>query len=502
MKKSKMLKSFRANPILFLFISLLVPRLILMYFFGPLETMDTGGYAQYTALFFQEDFSWAHSINLTQHLDVGSSLFRSIGYPFFLSIFWFLTPSYWQISAVLVQVFLSCFSFCILGYFLKNLLPSKRIAYISVFLSSISQSLFFDSVLLPDSLTASFFLLSMSLLGIRILKKNGSPALIPFSFILSIVLCWVWIFLLRANGIILVLAQLPLLLLVLRPFSLQRKTYYAFCFLIPVGMSYLGYLEWNVSRTGERFLTTGGRTVFFQPLFALAEKGDPLFKDNSLLGEVVQEKVKDYSFKEILDINESLFNQKHLSAVVIQKMIFQKYIDSIIEDPLRLFKIMHVNTSTKIVTSLANPTQSLSMFFNHCSFEPFIKPPVLRIHMLKTYLKTISSISFKNKIFILSSLFWNGFSILLFLSFLGLFFSKIFRIFTTHKIFKASCDPLFITIWLSFIYIGIISFYALIHLELRYLLPVYPIPVFMGMEGLRRLYSFYTKHDKKTLENR
>jgi len=253
--------------------------------YGPIHMPDSAGYAQFADLIWA-DRSWIFDVDL----DRSDSVFRIIGYPAFLALMKAMSPGAWDWLAVGMQGGFSLVA-TVYVYRLANALNVGLLITLCVtFAHGLGQAFMLDQCILSDSLNASFLIILACHVGIAIIDRRR-PSLIETAGLGTLMVA---AFLMRESGNYFQVLYWPMIgYWALRVMDTKLKSVAMMvAFILPMVLGVEAYQSWNQMRTGERFITTGASTAMFFPSVYLEQRGvsvfahDPLLKDMKPLPQI------------------------------------------------------------------------------------------------------------------------------------------------------------------------------------------------------------------------
>jgi len=253
--------------------------------YGPIHMPDSAGYAQFADLILADN-SWI----FVEDLERNASSFRIIGYPAFLALMKAISPGTWDWLAVSVQGVFSLVATVYVYRLAKVLNASLLIALCATFAHGLGQAFMLDQCILSDSLNASFLIILACYVGIAIIDCRR-PSFVETAGLGTLMVA---AFLMRESGNYLQVLYWPMIgYWALRVMDTKLKTVMMLvAFVLPMFLGVEAYKSWNQMRTGERFITTGASTAMFFPSVYLEQRGisvfanDPLLKDMGPLPQI------------------------------------------------------------------------------------------------------------------------------------------------------------------------------------------------------------------------
>jgi hypothetical protein len=433
--------------------SSLCVRLISIAFFGMQDMPDSSGYWEY-ADYILATPDWG---------DKNAYLFRMVGYPYLIAALKSLSSDHWRILLGALQVMLSLTATSFLFVAAVRLLENIKIARLIAIIYIFSIFFFLDTTVLTDSLSSHLFTIIFSILVITFCHER--PKII-FPFLICGLLL-AGCFMLREGTTYLVVASFPLIGLLIYKisciYSLRWGVLALLLYFLPLVTAHQSILSWNEARTGERFVTTGARTVYTYALMKPYLTYFPeIFSGDSELDQAFRTYVKTDSFMDIILLNEHLQNDLKWSETKIIEKSKEKYFETLRSNPKVIAFIIASNIKPNTFFSLFQPTlsigQKISVAEDHYKYW---RARFIVFDFLKTF-------NFKLIFPIL---------LLVIESIIGVFIFSLFVFVLPIHIFKKLKNEPFrnfinsneaLLFCLALLYIGFWLIHALVHLEARY----------------------------------
>jgi len=453
--------------------AILVFKVAVLMIWGPGIAPDSGGYTRFAALIL-EGTEWLTDARI-QDSAMPTTVFRIAGYPAFIALTQLISADYWQWIVVLSQFALSTVSLFSLSRLISALGMRSLVGAFCLLSTGLSFALLLDNMILTDSFAASLFVIVLSENAVASLRGRplGFAQALFFGALITLA------FLFREGVAVLsVLFVVPLLV---RAFLADgqrwRSIAAAAVFFLPVILVSQAYASWNESRTGYRFVTSGGQTVYLQGLVDAAEKDQRIFSGDKPIEIAAREHVKDYAFSEVLAIQASLFKQGFV-APELAKMSKQKYFYSWLEYPGSMLRMTIGHIRENYATLTFRPLGAVrqtgfwingekpwpdyrelrrDMFNDASSFILFTGEMVERV------LAIIITIAF-----VIAPIFW------------------LVRL-SLGKDSRKREVLVFSSLWA--VYFGILFAHAMVHLETRYLASVVPFSTLIGCFCIQKISS-------------
>ncbi|MDP2699703.1 hypothetical protein [Thalassospira sp.] len=341
-----------------------------------------------------------------------------------------------------------------------------------------SLSFTLDQFILTDSLFASLFILVISTLALGALacRPLGLGEALALGVLLSLAL------LLREGAGI--LSVLFLLLLGCRIFLSPQGQRLKSCIgavsvFVPLFLTSQIYQGWNENRTGDRFITTGGQTVYLQGLVDAARRDTLIFSGDTDMDLAARDILADYSFAEVLQILSRLYDEGY-QAPALAAMSRGKYMQAWVERPSSMLRM----TVGHMRESLAFMTFQPLAAIRDTGFWATGERPWPDYSGLKRNLSdgtgTIILFGFESLERVTG--------ILLTLSFLLTPAVWLVRAFRRRDWNTLLSGPVLVPVALWLFYLGFMIAHAMVHLETRYMAPVLPFSIMIGLLGIQGIY--------------
>jgi len=460
-----------------LLLALAAVKLGLLLAIGPVHTPDSDWYID-IADFISGDRGWLRAVDLNGFWQPPTA-FRILGYPALIAVAKTMSPAYWDWLVVLVQFGLSIVATRFVYLLAVRLANSEKVALFAAAAHGVGQGFVMDQCILTDSLNASILIMVASILGIAVMDKKA-PTVRAVAGLGTLVL---GAFLLREAGSVLQYLYWPLVLywIVTCSRGRARGAVLMLAFMAPMVAGVQAYKAWNQMRTGERFVTTTAQVTLFQPSVELETRGIPVFAGDALLAGMAP--LVHFNATHLMDnlykINEHLAKQQGLNALEISAYGYAHYFENWRTRPRDMLRF-----------TLAN-------FRGKQAFLAFM--PAESLNQLITWSGGANLAPAKGRLW--SNLFENGrvdqlvmvgvrgvsraLSALITLAFLIGVPIITFREAQQKRRNLMAYEPKVVLMqiyWLM--YFGYSFAYAMVHLEMRYLMPVEPLSMLIGMTVL------------------
>ena len=322
--------------------------------YGPVTFNDTHLYTAFADYLQQEDGSWQYRA-LDQVMPV--TTLRMIGYPLLIAAAQAIAGEAWPDLMVALQIAASLAALAAaMGWAHALCGSAAKMAVVGLAVAT-GQSVLFDLTLLPDSLFSSLMICVLCALAMP-----GRPAAGGLPAWAVAALCGAAVavlVLLRANGLHLAILFLPLAVawVATQPGNRMRT---AGLLILPVVITAQAYILWNQHRTGERFLSTGGQLPAFQPLYQAAARGAHLFSGPSTLDKAVRATTRTYAYDDIYTLNRYLAEHEKWTAVDIDRAGKAAFLNALLTEPAAMLRNAGRNFGFDVIRALANPAFTLT----------------------------------------------------------------------------------------------------------------------------------------------
>lgn len=418
--------------------------------FGPLFDGDTLGYYKYSRQMTSAT-AWFFSLDLhREYLPI--STLRMPGYPFLMAVFQAFSPVYWDVWLVLAQ---SLMTVLVSGVFLMFLLRwgvNGWLALVAAFWQAFCVRPEVDLSLLTDSLFNNLFLLVV--LGLAWPGKSDKNPL-PKTVLLG---C------LYALALLVREVAFYFLPLVAAGCFLNESKKTALkklvVFMLPPLLVVAGVREWNRYRTGTPFLTLGGTTAFMAPMVL---GGVEPFDENTLLDKTTRAHLAVRDFSSALRAIRALHDEHGLTLLEINALVAKKYRRSLSTHPLAHGRFVAANLA-RAAPLMLNPSLGVRLL---AAKDALGRAAPLKPRFQEKYT------SRDMVVFLLGSVPFLLLSAGLVAAFLALGLLLGFGGLLGHGPLPVSLAGVLLC-W-SLLTLGVLCFYSLINIEVRYLGAVSPL---------------------------
>jgi len=433
--------------------------------FGPITAPDTGGYFAFSSAILA-DRSWLDDAGLAQAA-LPPTAFRMLGYPVLLALCRALAGEGWRWLAVGLQAALSLAALAALPLLRRPLGLSHRAMLFALFAVATSPTLVLDATLLSDSVHAALITFAVTFLARAALDARPLGPLAA----LGIGLLLAGAFLLREAMMYLWVVLLPLVLCAAGALARPRGSMWrggasTVLVLLPLAAAIAGYGAWNKARSGTFFITTGAQTSVLVPLLAAALHDPAIFAGGSPLDEVARQSVKLGDFAEVAEINVRLFAERRLTAPEIAAAASRKYLTSWRDHPAAMMRVALSGLRLNQVFLVFRPVDAARELMLWATGEPSEIGRWKSVAADRRFLPLF-----------LADLACKIVSAAIFAAFLLLPPWRLWR-----EGLSSTVAPVGAALWL--LYFGWFAVYALVHIETRYMAPVLPFAVLVGMANL------------------
>lgn len=446
-------------------------KIALVIAWGPGMAPDTFGYTEFADLIF-EGSGWLTNAELDSGA-MPTTVFRIMGYPFIIAGAQLIAAEYWQWVVILLQYLLTAFSLISLARLISELGLRPLVGAFCLLSSGLSFSLLLDNMILTDSLAASVFIIVLSENAIASLREK------PFGYVQALIsgVLIALAFLVREGVAILsILFVVPFLV---RAFLAKEKRWHSCAaiaaFFVPLLLTTQIYKAWNENRTGYSFVTTGAQTVYLSGLVDAAEKDQKIFSGDEAIDVTAREKLKNYSFSEVLAIQGSLFAQGYV-APELASLSKRKYFESWVEFPSSMLRMTIGHVTEKYATMAFRPIGTVREAGLWVNGE---KPWPDYRELRKSMFEDVGAFAL-----VVGEMVERVIAISITISFVIVPLIWLVRLCLGKKPEKREVLVCF-ALWA--VYFGVLFAHALVHLETRYLTPVVPFSIVIGCLGIQRV---------------
>lgn len=327
-RKSPIARSWQPRP-LFALAALGVVKAGFLLWIGPLTSPDTGGYTSIADAM----LSGAYWNAIDLHADGPASLTtRMAGYPAILALATRMTGAAALWAVAMLQIALGMAAAAALYRFANALLGRSLPALLVAAAYATGLPLVFDQTILTDGAYASILVIFLSLAGHAAVRR----ARLGIGRIFALGLLPAAALMIRETTPMVMLTMLPFLcLFACAVRSGMRESLAAFAAVVlPLLIAAAAYSEFNQSRTGSAFHTTGTRTALLVPLVQMQARGAPVFEGDDPLARALKAEIKEWRNQAIYGSEVRAAQRLGLSAVEMTDSVRGFFLTNITEHPL------------------------------------------------------------------------------------------------------------------------------------------------------------------------
>jgi hypothetical protein len=446
----------------------LLSKLAILVVYGPFATQDTNGYIRIADAilsdpsFFAKVPDWASAA-------LPLFAFRPIGYPLVIALAEKLAGVDFRYVLVALQIALSVVIAAFLFDLTALLTKSTRWAMLATLLYFLSGTALWDNDILCDSLYASLFNIVILQLVLRLLRHQEQPKHRLFLF----GVLWGASILLRDNGIY--FTAIPILILLVQnrldSQSTRKILVQSAAFGLPVLLIVISCAGWNLYRTGSAFISVTSVANYLHPAFDIERFGyaDP-FDGDSVLDRTVKSTMHSYDYSEQPGLLQNVHDALHLtSPIQLQKLILAKFIYTVAHFPIAYARYVGDNLNPLAIgDALFDPLLSYNDFYQLGA------PPHQRL-IPGLSLKTLRALVHAHRyaavlLAVLAGLLRAAAGAIWLLTLLGvpyIFWER-------HRRRQSPTPELAASGLMLATVVAVAGLFALIHLEMRYLLVITP----------------------------
>jgi len=454
----------------------LLVKLVLLVIYGPVLPPDAQDYIRFAE---QILAGRLERVRLGDDL-AALSLFRVIGYPALIAGAKILAGEHWPWLLVGLQNLFSVWAAWEIARLLRALDLTGAWPGIgaAIFLGSLALAL--DQVILTDSLSGSCITLACLRLARPLLLRQ---AVRPWQALESGIFITA-AFLLREATLIIIGPSLLFLALLAATAGLSRPTLanriiHALTVLLllfgPLLAAQGVYKAWNEGRVGRAIITTGAQSTMFQAIAIAAGKRPEIFAGDRPVDQAVRATFRTYDdFEEIWALNTYLREKFGMNQADIAALGMATYFRLWREHPGAMLHIPLHHMRANIAAGVFQPFASIRLLHIWATGQRsgFGEWRSVREGQLAMAPLALLDTAIKALAFILFAAFLLGIPV------------RLWREGPSRANLVAA------GFWL--LYLGFLSAYALVHLEVRYLHPVIAAPVIFGLSNLIWVWRTFT----------
>ena len=412
-------------------------------------------------------------------------LIRLVGYPLVMAGAMSLGGEHFVSVLLLFQIAISTIALLVIIGLAAAVIESRIARMLFAIALCFGSPFLYDLVGLSDGLYAALF----SLVVFGIAGEIAGIWRLGLVMVTALGVIWAYSILIRDAGLYFTIFPLfGLLLLDFYQFKINffEKMRRSILFAIPIIATILAYSGFNSYRTGYFFFSVAGVVNYLHPVFRIAEAGYARPLDGQDLISTTYHRIgAQPDLAGIVATVSTVMQSQNLNTLDAAALTKAKLIDTIYQYPQAYIHLVLVNLKLdKQAFNLTNPTYIINDLL---AFGPFVGARTMP-GFQQTFRELRHHFSFGVFLTFAATEFFDIPSMLLFGLFLFgvpivVFFSMIKRKIVTKKWWLA------FYLWLS--YVGLVLAYALVHFEIRYMLPVVPsalLAMAITIEALRERY--------------
>jgi hypothetical protein len=253
-----------------------------LFTYGPIFAPDTLDFSRFADIILRSN-EWLFYEDLVDGMQPPTS-FRSIGYPMVLALMKSIGGANWPWFIIIFQLSLSLLASVFVFSLATHMSGNHGLGLMAALCHGVGQTIVLDQTIFSNSLNANLLLIMGSHVGVSILTRRR-PSIFEVGLLGLMVL---FAFLIREAGMYLQVLYWPLIFYwgLASTGGKFRSTLMVVVFAAPTLLCMEGYKSWNESRTGERYITTVAQTAMFFPGLELIGKGIPVFSNDAFLDDV------------------------------------------------------------------------------------------------------------------------------------------------------------------------------------------------------------------------
>lgn len=450
--------------------ALLAFKLLLVLVFGPIYPPDSQGYLEYARYLLAEGF-WQRVTLITNPIFA----VRMAGYPAVLALFLHASEQAWPYLIIGLQSLASLAAMLAVHLLGRDLGLSRAPALFAAIAFATSLQLTLDQCILTDSLHASAIVIAVCVLA------HGAASGRPLSLfhalsagtLLSIA------FLLRETLQVLFVTLLPLLTARwLIGHCRLRPLLHSLCALLPFFVTVSAYMAWNEHRYGERFITVGPGAPMLYTLTQAATYDQTLFDGEAPLESAARRVPRKDPYDHVWQILWTLEREGY-RRTQINHMVRAHYVKAWLHHPRSMLRVLSDQFSENQLKLAFSPIGSVCLIASWAANQELC--PGDR-NLQRTIGDGFSGASFWVIAFIVGWIIERTVSIVLSLSFaVG---APLLLVAALRRGNLARDYLALTTASLWAMYVGWMFAFALHQLDSRYLAPVIPLSIVVGLVTL------------------
>ncbi len=412
-------------------------------------------------------------------------LIRLVGYPLVMAGAMSIGGEHFVSVLLLFQIAVSTIALLVIVGLAAAIIESRIARVIFAIALCFGSPFLYDLVGLSDGLYAALF--SFVVFGIA--GEIAGIWRLGFVTVTILGIIWAYSILIRDAGLYFTI--LPLIGLLSLDLCQNNINYIyrlrrSILFLMPIMVTVLAYCGFNQYRTGHFFFSVAGVVNYLHPVFRITEAGyaQPLDGQDPISTTYHQISAQP-DLAGIVATVSTLMQTRNLNTLDAAAITKEKLVDTIHKFPKAYVHLVLVNLKLdKQAFNLTNPTYILNDLL---AFGPFVGARTmpgfqqtfkeLRHHFSVGILLTFAATEFFDiPSLLLFALFLIGVPVIIFLSMIK---------------WQAVTKKWWLAFYLWLGYVGLVLAYALVHFEIRYMLPVVPsalLTMTITVESLRERY--------------
>ncbi len=261
--------------------AIIVIKAAVLVLIGPMYQIDSTGYVDFANVI-NSGSGWISANDLHKP---GIDSFRMVGYPAILAAAKAVFGSHFAWAVVGFQTALSVVATALFFRAAKAINGSVRVAAVLVVGYLLCPALQYDLFILTDSVYGSLFTILTSVIVTAWTgRRPASPGVV-----LALGMLLAASFLIRETSILFGMLFLPLMLVWGSSRGWRASVLAGLLFLLPLGMTWEGYRQWNEYRSGEAFITTGNGSALLYALASMDSLDRQLFSGDTPVDNVIRD---------------------------------------------------------------------------------------------------------------------------------------------------------------------------------------------------------------------
>ena len=302
--------------------------------YGVYPGTDAGVYVQIAEVY-ASGIAWGHLPPALLHANI--PLFRLPGYPLLLLGSMECFGRFWVAAICALQMAAAIGAGFVLYRTAAAISGLRLVGGFAAAIWMASERAVWDRFILTDSLETSLLTIGVCWLALLAFRVKAARV----SQIVGIGLIFALSQLLRELTLVVALSAVPLSTMAIGfRQSISRTLNRLLAVFIPIAGVLVIMLAWNYERTGgDIVLSTGAGTALLLPLVEAQREGGSMFSGNYALDRPSRTRLRDYSFKEVMEISSALTGEDNLAVVAASQEVTRAYVAGWLKHPVLMVRL-------------------------------------------------------------------------------------------------------------------------------------------------------------------